>query len=78
MESGGTAWRVSSNQREEDKKVRLFEQDCVLFTRGTETLMEFQIKKIEMERDQRLKFMKFLFSLLTEASETSQFPLKRT
>lgn len=31
-----------------------------------------------MKRDQRLKFMKFLFSLLTEVSETSQFPLKRT
>lgn len=40
--------------------------------------MEFQIKKTEMGRDQRLKFMKFLFSLLTEASETSQFPLKHT
>lgn len=78
MESGETAWRVWSNQREEDKKVRLFEQDCILFTRGTETLMEFQIKKIEMEQDQRLKFMKFLFPLLTEASETSHFPLKHT
>lgn len=78
MESGETAWRVWSNQREEDKKVCLFEQDCILFTWGTETLMEFQIKKIEMEQDQRLKFMKFLFPLLTEASETSHFPLKHT
>lgn len=38
-------------------KARLFEQDCILFTPGTERLMENQIKEREMEQDQRLHFV---------------------